>query len=127
MTPDETAWPFDDEEELSDAARLGRMLYAASVILDVQLRIVGDLTRPGGAPPEYLAGLATSHILAAQARDALAAVGGDVTEHDEAAVYPWASSHIASVIASYEGQIMYLMRRLETHYEARMLAQGEDT
>ena len=123
MTPDETAWPFDDEEELSDAARLGRMLYAASVILDVQLRIVGDLTRPGGAPPEYLAGLATSHILAAQARDALAAVGGDVTEHDEAAAYPY----IASVIASYEGQIMYLMRRLETHYEARMLAQGEDT
>jgi len=126
MTPDETDSPFDDDEELSDAARLGRMLYAASLILDVQLRIVEELRRPGGAPPEYLARLARAQLLASQARDALAAVGVDVTEREEAAAYPGAGTDIASVIASYEGQIMYLMRRLETYYETRMLTEDDE-
>ena len=49
-----------------------------------------------------------------------------MTEREEAAAYPGAGTDIASVIASYEGQIMYLMRRLETYYETRMLTEDDE-
>jgi hypothetical protein len=117
---------IDDEDEgLSDASRLGRMLYMASLVLDVQVRIVADLTRPGDAQPEYLAGVAAIQILAAKARDALGAVGVDVTDYEDIDSRFGTRSNIASIIASYAGEVSYYTQRIEMHYYGRMSAQDK--